>query len=90
MVVSGLATATQAAVGNRYHPAQSAPRSGSDCDPAAGGCSRFGAGSPGEEDLAWARDAGFTEDEIWDVGSITALFAASNRLAHLAALRPGG
>ena len=29
-----------------------------------------------------------TEDEIWDVGAITALFAASNRLAHLFALRP--
>ena len=32
--------------------------------------------------------AGLTEDEIWDVGSSTALFAASNRLAHLFALRP--
>ena len=42
----------------------------------------------GEEDLAKARAAGLSEDEIWDVGSITALFAASNRLAHLAALRP--
>jgi hypothetical protein len=28
------------------------------------------------------------EDEIWDVGSITALFAISNRLVHLAGLRP--
>ena len=42
----------------------------------------------GEADLAKARAAGLTEDEIWDVGSITALFAASNRLAHLADLRP--
>jgi uncharacterized peroxidase-related enzyme len=42
----------------------------------------------GEPDLRAARDAGLTEDEIWDVGSITALFAASNRLAHLFALRP--
>ena len=42
----------------------------------------------GEEDLARARAAGLSEDEIWDTGSITALFAASNRLAHLAALRP--
>ena len=42
----------------------------------------------GERDLQAARDAGLTEDEIWDVGSITALFAASNRLAHLFALRP--
>ena len=44
--------------------------------------------SIGEADLAAARAAGLTEDEIWDVGAITALFAASNRLAHLFALRP--
>lgn len=42
----------------------------------------------GEDDLARARAAGLTNDEIWDVGAITALFAASNRLAHLTALRP--
>ncbi len=42
----------------------------------------------GEADIAKARAAGLSEDEIWDVGSITALFAASNRLAHLADLRP--
>ena len=42
----------------------------------------------GEEDLASARAAGLTDDEIWDVGAITALFAASNRLAHLTALQP--
>ena len=35
-----------------------------------------------------ARDAGLTDEEIWDVGAITALFAMSNRLAHLVALRP--
>jgi uncharacterized peroxidase-related enzyme len=42
----------------------------------------------GEEHLRAARDAGLTDDEIWDVGAITAFFAASNRLAHLFALRP--
>ena len=42
----------------------------------------------GEQHLAAARDAGLTEDEIWDVGSITALFGLSNRLAHLTALQP--
>jgi uncharacterized peroxidase-related enzyme len=41
-----------------------------------------------DEDLEAARDAGLTDDEIWDIGSITALFAMSNRLAHLTALRP--
>jgi uncharacterized peroxidase-related enzyme len=40
------------------------------------------------EDLDAARDAGLTDEEIWDVGAITALFALSNRIAHLTALRP--
>ncbi len=42
----------------------------------------------GDADITKARDAGLTDDEIWDVGAITALFAASNRLAHLTALQP--
>ena len=42
----------------------------------------------GDADIATARAAGLTDDEIWDVGAITALFAASNRLAHLTALQP--
>ncbi len=40
-----------------------------------------------DAELDDARLAGLTEDEIWDVGAITALFAMSNRLAHLMALR---
>lgn len=31
---------------------------------------------------------GFDTDDVWDIGAITALFAQSNRLAHLMALRP--
>ena len=42
----------------------------------------------GDADIDRARAAGLTDDEIWDVGAITALFAASNRLAHLTALKP--
>jgi uncharacterized peroxidase-related enzyme len=42
----------------------------------------------GAADLGRARSAGLTDDEIWDVGAITALFALSNRLAHLTALQP--
>jgi uncharacterized peroxidase-related enzyme len=42
----------------------------------------------GEPDLDAAREADLTDDEIWDVGAVTALFAMSNRLAHLTALRP--
>jgi uncharacterized peroxidase-related enzyme len=41
-----------------------------------------------DAELDEARAGGLTDDEIWDVGAITALFAMSNRLAHLMALRP--
>ena len=41
-----------------------------------------------EAELDDARAAGLSDEEIWDVGAITALFALSNRLAHLTALRP--
>jgi uncharacterized peroxidase-related enzyme len=41
-----------------------------------------------EEDLEALRQEGFTEDEIWDIGAITAFFGMSNRLAHMSALRP--
>lgn len=41
-----------------------------------------------DEDVEDLREHGFTDDEIWDIGAIAALFAMSNRLAHLTALRP--
>jgi uncharacterized peroxidase-related enzyme len=41
-----------------------------------------------DADVDRARAAGLSDDEIWDIGAITALFAMSNRLAHLCALRP--
>jgi uncharacterized peroxidase-related enzyme len=41
-----------------------------------------------DAELDDARIAGLSEEEIWDIGAITALFAMSNRLAHLTALRP--
>lgn len=39
-------------------------------------------------DLAALGEHGFTDDDIWDIGSVTALFALSNRIAHLADLQP--
>ena len=42
----------------------------------------------GEEDLERLRQHGFDDEEIWDIGAITALFALSNRMAHLTAMRP--
>jgi len=41
-----------------------------------------------DEDFARLRSHGLTDDDIWDIGSITALFALSNRVANLMALRP--
>ena len=41
-----------------------------------------------EGDLEDLRLQGFAEADIWDIGSVTALFALSNRIAHLADLQP--
>jgi uncharacterized peroxidase-related enzyme len=40
------------------------------------------------EHLAGLREHGLTDDDVWDVGSISALFAMSNRLVHLAGTMP--
>lgn len=40
------------------------------------------------EDLDGLAEHGLTQDDVWDVGMITAFFALSNRLAHFAALVP--
>jgi uncharacterized peroxidase-related enzyme len=40
------------------------------------------------DDLDRLRAHGLTEDDVWDVGGIVALFALSNRLAHWAAIPP--
>lgn len=42
----------------------------------------------GDDDLAAMRSYGFTDDEIWDIGAITALFALSNRYANFTGMRP--
>jgi uncharacterized peroxidase-related enzyme len=42
----------------------------------------------GEADLERLRANGFDDDDIWDIGSITAFFALSNRMAHLLDLQP--
>ena len=39
-------------------------------------------------DHADLRAHGFSDDDIWDIGAVTALFALSNRMAHLASMRP--
>ncbi|HEY5663765.1 MAG TPA: peroxidase-related enzyme [Ilumatobacter sp.] len=41
-----------------------------------------------DDDLAAMRARGFSDDEIWDIGAITALFALSNRYANFTGMRP--
>ncbi len=41
-----------------------------------------------EAELDDMRAKGFTDDEIWDIGAITSLFALSNRYANFAGIRP--
>ena len=42
----------------------------------------------GESDLKLLEKQGFSEDDIWDIGAISSFFALSNRLAHMANIRP--
>lgn len=44
--------------------------------------------SIGDGDYDILRGHGFSDEDIWDIGAITALFAASNRMANLTAMRP--
>ncbi len=41
-----------------------------------------------DADVDDMRAKGFTDDEIWDIGAITALFALSNRYANFAGMMP--
>ncbi len=41
-----------------------------------------------EADRQALRDAGFNEEEIWDIAAIAAFFSMSNRLANATELRP--
>jgi uncharacterized peroxidase-related enzyme len=42
----------------------------------------------GEPAFDLLKSHGFSEEDIWDIGAITALFGLSNRMANLASLRP--
>jgi uncharacterized peroxidase-related enzyme len=41
----------------------------------------------GEQDRAGLKQHGFSDEDVWDIGAITALFALSNRMAHLIEMR---
>ena len=41
-----------------------------------------------DEDIAKVRAKGFSMEDVWDIGAITAFFALSNRMANLTSMRP--
>ena len=41
-----------------------------------------------DEDFAKLHAHGFSDEDIWDIGAITALFALSNRMANLTSMLP--
>jgi uncharacterized peroxidase-related enzyme len=41
-----------------------------------------------ESDLELLREHGFSDEAIWDIGAVASLFNLSNRMAHLADMRP--
>jgi uncharacterized peroxidase-related enzyme len=40
-----------------------------------------------DDDFTALANCGFSDDDIWDIGAIAALFALSNRMAHLTGMR---
>ncbi len=41
-----------------------------------------------EADFARLREHGFTDEDAWDIGAISAFFGMSNRLANMTSMRP--
>jgi uncharacterized peroxidase-related enzyme len=41
-----------------------------------------------DSDFAALRDHGFSDDDAWDIGAISAFFGLSNRMANLSGMRP--
>jgi len=41
-----------------------------------------------DADLARLKEAGFGEDDVWDIAAIAAFFALSNRMANVTSMRP--
>jgi uncharacterized peroxidase-related enzyme len=44
--------------------------------------------SIGEADFAALREHGFSDEDAWDIGAITAFFGLSNRMANMTSMRP--
>ncbi|MHA6641175.1 peroxidase-related enzyme [Mesorhizobium sp. A623] len=48
----------------------------------------FQAYEVGDADMEALKKHGFSEDDIWDIGAISAFFGMSNRLANVTSMRP--
>ncbi|MBL4906486.1 MAG: peroxidase-related enzyme [Sneathiella sp.] len=44
--------------------------------------------SIGEDDFLMMAEHGFDDEDLWDIGAITAFFGLSNRMANLTSMRP--
>ena len=71
-----------------YRKAQITPRQTAMLDFAMKVCTDSGALV--EADFAALRAHGFTDEDAWDIGAITALFGLSNRMANLTSMQPNG
>jgi uncharacterized peroxidase-related enzyme len=43
-----------------------------------------------DSDIENMREHGFSDDDIWDIGAVSAFFSLSNRMANLTNMRPNG
>ncbi|MBI1907354.1 MAG: peroxidase-related enzyme [Rhodocyclales bacterium] len=73
-------------VATNYRKAEITPRQRSMLDFAMKVSQR--SGEVGECDFATLHEHGFSDDDIWDIGAITAFFGLSNRMANLMSMRP--
>ncbi|HEY0219838.1 MAG TPA: peroxidase-related enzyme [Afipia sp.] len=73
-------------IANNYRKADITPRQKAMLDFALKVCER--AYETSEDDFAELHKHGFSDDDIWDIASITAFFALSNRIASVTDMRP--
>ncbi len=69
-----------------YRKAEITPRQRAMLDFAMKVCLR--SGEVDDADFAALRGHGFGDEDIWDIGAITALFGLSNRMANLVSMQP--
>ena len=74
------------AIATNYKKADSTDRQKAMLDFAIKTCNR--SHEINEDDFATLCQHGFSDDDIWDIGAITSLFALSNRMASLTSMRP--